>query len=522
MSYFNKYQKYKYKYLQLKGGTLKEHIVYKISYLDYDEYNIVLKSETINSNENVIKHKVNGNLVYEYNNKETKLYHGNYTIKFNKKIKDKKKINLTMDYECKICKLSIILKNVQIEFVKNNIINFKLNEIKNIMIVYNDGSKDNITNIKSSKLLPIIFKLGEVTKNKLKIIDICKSNKINENDNLEIISNIYACNTIYTKFSLFRSSKYFHLLNFIYTIYFEKHMNELMNHDINNYIDSVTKKYIPINILPEDIKIDIDDKHQKLLTECFNDGSEWRIVIDTGNVGYSSISKRFLKMLDIEKVKYEKKNICLEYETYGSKYSCNKVILFYLYMKNIKYLIVADISDQKDDILFGQRNGINLFFNNNYIIGSKYDGTMNTSKYNINMTYRKFINKIDDLVCDTKNNFSNLFNDVINEIYLYNGIVLTKEQLTNARDDFHKNIIKKIDNIDINNSIYTYFRNNNIIIFDKDFDLTYGLDNYEYEKVIRKHINSLEKVQEIEKLLDTSKDKDNILLSKLLSLIMRY
>jgi hypothetical protein len=410
MDYFNKYQKYKHKYLQLKGGLLpKEHTIYKISYLDYDEYNIVLKSETINLNndEEIVKYKEHNKLVYQYNtkNKETNLFYGNYTINFNKKIKNKKKINLTINYTCKICDLTVKLENVQIEFVKNNIVNLKLseiNKIKNIMITYNDESKDNMTDIKISKLLPTIFKLDEVTANKLKIIDICKSNKTNKNNNLEHISNIYACNKIYTKFSFIHSSKYFYLLNFIYTIYFEEHINELTRTDINNYINSVTKKNIPINILPEDIKIDIDGKHQKLLTECFNDGSKWHITIDTGNVGYSSISKKFLTMLDKEKCNYEKKNICLEYETYGSSYSCNEIILFYLYVKNIKYLIVADVSEQKDDILFGQRNGINLFFNDDYVINNNYDESISLSMFDRNKFYRNFIIAVDNLVLNTK------------------------------------------------------------------------------------------------------------------------
>jgi chromatin remodeling complex protein RSC6 len=115
-----------------------------------------------------------------------------------------------------------------------------------------------------------------------------------------------------------------------------------------------------------------------------------------------------------------------------------------------------------------------------------------------------------------------LFHDVVKEIYKYNKITLTDEQIKSTRNSFFDNIIGHLNDFNINELIYTYFKNNKIILYNKYLDLTYGLSNFEYDDIMRKHINTLEKLKFIKNDLNKSENNENILLSKLLSLILRY
>lgn len=506
MDYEHKYLKYKNKYLNLKnkiiGGTLK---IYYPQFVLHDKYKIIINIYNINETS-----RDGYNVIID-----------NSTIN-----------NIIIRYVCKILTINIFIENAIIKTNKEltfiDIENIK--EIKKINI--NDLEFSNVR--VDNKIIKYMLMFDENNESKNNIFDICISHIDSfDNSHIEKFISILVCNKIRLMYGGKYVSKYFYLLLFIYEIMFYDE-NKKDNSIYDKYSKKLFKLTLPIYLPHYIIKIQNSDGNFIELTNKYN------FILDTGNSGYTNISKRFFKI-----IRNGKDTVCKKANTssYGlnRKYVFNYLIKFKIELYKKSYLIMANINSDLDlcndktivpeevnsdpvDILFGMKSGINLFFKNDFVIGEE------GSKHDINekITYKKYIDEMNDLlieICEKINiNATFISNEIINFFMIHFFDVLARYNLSKnnmfvldlnidkIRLDYEKLFVYSVSVIDV----LTEFKVTYNLVYPYEVNFYSILDENEYDKFIEKRFNALSCTQEI---IDSVSDSKFLISNKFSSFI---
>lgn len=436
MSYFNKYQKYKHKYLQLKTQT---------------GGNLIYKIESINDNKIIIKlinEQERDNYILFLESNKVKIIYNNNNIF-----------------------ITIYLSNVIISGLVLDFSNVKI--IDRITITY-DKFHDTYENIEITKPIIEIFNFDIVQENS--VFDTCIdfNKRFKYNDNLFGFKNIISstvCNILFLRYNNSEITKYKNILLFIYEVMYFDMYNKINDENYKRYLNKLIKKTVPVYISPKFIEIKNKDCVFKPLSE--NKEHVWNIIIDTGNASYTKISTYFLnKILLCPELKCE--NFCLSASGVSSNFECNRIIKFqFKFYENI-YEVIATVDEDEhsEDILFGHKLAINMFFKNDFSIDIDYFDTK--QKKIDEISFRKFVIKFDNLLCcyykeyliESKNKLDDKIkteffsNNIIDEYLIYLILYICEYNIDIKNKKFIGTTDYKSIKNDFNNFVIDYEHSN--------------------------------------------------------------